>query len=246
MVGGSRFIVDTADVLIYILSMDYRLPVDFLKQHIGCWDFLTENEKTIVAEKAYLLQANDGEIVITTSSPCLGIMFVTAGRLRTYLTSDDGKEVDLFYVEADEVSVLTASCILNAITFEVTVKAEGHVEAIVIPATTFSRIKQDNVRVENYVLQAISEHFSDVVWTMQQMLFLPMEQRIAIYLHDEYVRVGSLDVQVTHKQIAQALGTAREVITRILKIMQEKRMINVSRGSITILDKKQLLREAQR
>lgn len=222
-----------------------KLSEDFLREHVDCYDFFTQEERKQVINSAFLMKAAKDETLLTSDSPCLGVMFLISGRLRTYLISDDGREVDLFFVEPGEVSVLTASCILRTITFEVHIQADEPSEAIVIPSSTFGDIQQENMKIENFVLKVATERFSDVMWTMQQLLFLPVQQRVAIFLHDEYIRTGSTELQVTHKQIAQALGTAREVVTRILRLMTEKHIISVSRGTINILDKKELFRQTQ-
>ncbi|MDY4889795.1 MAG: Crp/Fnr family transcriptional regulator [Sphaerochaetaceae bacterium] len=222
-----------------------RPTVECLKEHVDCYDDFTEEEKVQVAESSYILKIDKDETVLTSASPCFGVMFIIKGRLRTFLISDDGREVDLFYVDSGEVSVLTASCLIQTITFEVHVMAEEQTEVILIPTSTFGKIQHENIKIENFVLKAATERFSDVMYTMQQMLFLPVQQRVAIFLHDECVRTGSNEIQTTHKQIAQSLGTAREVVTRILRIMQEKHIIGVSRGSVIILDRKELKREAQ-
>ncbi|MDD2231393.1 MAG: Crp/Fnr family transcriptional regulator [Sphaerochaetaceae bacterium] len=222
-----------------------RPTVECLKEHVECYDDFTDEEKRQVAQSSFLLDIKKGDTVLTSDSPCFGVMFIITGRLRTFLISDDGREVDLFYVDPGEVSVLTASCLIKAITFEVHVTADEDSTAILIPTSTFGKIQHENLRIENFVYRAANERFSDVMWTMQQMLFLPVQQRVAIYLHDECVRTGSCEIQTTHKQIAQALGTAREVVTRILRIMQQKHIISISRGSITVTDKKELQRETQ-
>lgn len=224
---------------------------EMLEANMECYGDLTDEQKELVGRSAVLLQIGKGKTIITSASPagqavpCYGVLFVTKGRLRTFLISDDGREVDLFYVDPGEVSVLTASCLIRAITFEVHVTAEEDTEAVLVPISTFQKIQKENLRIENFILKAAAERFSDVMWTLQQMLFLPVQKRIAIYLHDECVRTGGDQIQTTHRQIAQALGTAREVVTRILRIMQEKHIISVSRGAVTVLDRKALLRETR-
>ena len=108
-----------------------------------------------------------------------------------------------------------------------------------------------NIYVENYIYRETTEHFSEVMWAMGQLLFTRLDQRLAGYLEDERIRTGSPVLSTTHEQIARDtgavreqivrnLGSAREVVSRTLKSFEKDGIVALSRGTVTILDVKKL------
>lgn len=113
-------------------------------------------------------------------------------------------------------------------------------EAILIPVNIISDIKEKNVYVENYVYRLTTERFSDVISAVEQMLFMTLEQRIITFLLDETARTGGDTVHMTQEKLAQAIGSAREAVTRTLKQLSSAGVIEVFRGGIKITDRKTL------
>ena len=92
-----------------------------------------------------------------------------------------------------------------------------------------------------FALEAAAASFSDIMWVMQQILFMSMDKRLAIFLLDEIAKTGTDTVKLTHEQIAKYIGSAREVVSRMLKYFSSEGLVSVSRGDgIKILDKKKL------
>lgn len=85
-----------------------------------------------------------------------------------------------------------------------------------------------------------ADRFSDVMWAMQQILFMAMDKRLAIFLTDEMSKTKSDEIHMTQEQIAKYMGTAREVVTRMIKYFAEEGIVETFRGGIRILDKKKL------
>lgn len=216
---------------------------EYLQNRIDFYDLLTAEERATLKRTCVYLSYKKSQVLMSPYSPCLGVYFVDKGRLRVSLYSEEGKEVNLYYVEEGEASFLTANCILTNIHFNVRIEVDEDCEGVLVPACIFQNLQDSNVKVENYALKAVAERFSDCMWAMQQLLFLPINKRIVIFLHDEYVRTSDLVIKTTHKQVAQALGSAREVVTRALVQLQKKNLIKIGRGEIEILDKKALFEE---
>ena len=85
-----------------------------------------------------------------------------------------------------------------------------------------------------------AERFSDTMWTMQQILFMSGDRRLAIVLTDELAKTGGSELRMTHDQIARYMGSAREVVSRLLKYFAQEGLVRLSRGGVTVLDKKRL------
>ena len=204
------------------------------------WSNLTDVEKTAIENAVYEEKYNKGMLMHRSEDSCKGLITVLDGQLRTYILSEEGREVTLFRVNADEVCVLSASCLMDAITFDVLIEATDDTQVLVIPATILNQVMQQNPHVALFLYKNATEKFSDVVWTMQQMLFLKIDQRVAQFLWDEMVQKNSMTLSITHDEIAKYIGSAREVVTKVLKYMVKENALELKRGTIIILDKEKL------
>ena len=156
------------------------------------------------------------------------------------MLSEDGREVTLYRLSEGDACVMSASCILNSITFEVVIDAETDTEVLLLNIGTFSRLNNDNIYVENFAYRNTVERFSDVMWAMEQILFMSFDKRLATFLIDEASKNRSNDINLTHEQIAKYMGSAREVVSRMLKNFELQGMLKISRGLIQIIDKEKL------
>ena len=204
------------------------------------WSKLSDAEKELIEQTTYIENYNKGMLMHRTEDSCKGLMTVLTGQLRTYILSEEGREVTLFRVNAEEVCVLSASCLLDAITFDVLIEATEDTEVLVVPSAVLNQVMQQNPYVELFLYKAATEKFSDVMWTMQQILFLKIDQRVAQFLWDEMIQKNSMTLSITHDEIARYIGSAREVVTKVLKYMVKENVLELKRGTIIILDKEKL------
>ena len=211
-----------------------------LKNLFPFWSDLTDVEKSFVEKAIYTETYNKGMLMHRTEDSCKGLVSVLTGQLRTYIVSEEGREVTLFRVNAEEVCVLSASCLMDAITFDVLIEATEETEVLVLPSAILNQLMQQNSQVELFLYKAATEKFSDVMWTMQQILFLKIDQRVAQFIWDEMVQRNSMTLSITHDEIARYIGSAREVVTKVLKYMVKENVLELKRGTIMITDKEKL------
>ena len=150
------------------------------------------------------------------------------------------REITLYRLSPGDICMLSASCVLQSITFDIYVEAEVPSDCFMINGMAFSAVSERVLEVKNYALEIAVERFSDVMWIMQQIVFMSMDKRLAIFLLDEVTENGTDTVVMTHEQIARHLGTAREVITRMLKHFVSDGWVEVTRKGIKIIDKQKL------
>ena len=129
---------------------------------------------------------------------------------------------------------------MSEITFDAYVDAEELSEAVVLNAFAFSKLIEKNIYVENFSNKMKAIRFSDVMWTMQQILFFSFDKRLAIFLYEELIKNGPI-IRYSHMEIAKYLGSAREVVSRMLKYFEKEGIVLVSRKEIEIIDKKKLM-----
>lgn len=204
------------------------------------WEHLTESEKEYIEHSCYTKTYEKGMLMHREEENCMGLVSVLNGQLRTYILSDEGREVTLFRVHTEEVCVLATSCLMDSIAFDVLIEAIEQTEILVIPSICLNEVMKKNLYVELYLYKTATEKFSEVMWTMQQILFQRIDQRIAGFLWDEFTYTGNMTLSITHDMIAKNIGSAREVVTKTLKYMAEHKAIELKRGKIIILNKEKL------
>ena len=203
------------------------------------WDTLSEEEKDSICRNSSALTYRAGAHVYG-SGGCMGVILLRKGCLRVYMMSEEGKEITLYRLHGGDLCMLSASCVLEAITFDVFADAEEDSECYVIDGAAFAGISQKNDKIRIFSLETAVSRFSDVMWVMQQILFMSMDKRLALFLWDESVRIGSDVIPLTHEQIARYMGSAREVVSRMLKYFANEGVVEVSRKGVRILDRAKL------
>ena len=211
----------------------------FYEEYFPFWNKLTDADKEYLCENSWVAHF-EKEQAVHDNTGCSGLFIVKSGKLRLYMLSEEGKEITLYRLSPGDICMLSASCVLQSISFDVYVDAEIPSECYVINGMAFNTISERVLKVKNYALEIALGRFSDVMWIMQQIVFMSMDKRLAIFLLDEITENKSEVVTLTHEQIARHLGTAREVVTRMLKHFSADGIVEVSRKGINIIDKKKL------
>ena len=164
------------------------------------------------------------------------MLFILSGEIRTYLLSEEGREVTLFRLYPGELCVLSASCVISQITFDTQMVAGMDSEVLIIPANVIAALKEQNLHVRCFLYELATKRFSDVMWAMQQIMFKGLDRRLAEFLLAEAERTGSETIRMTHEQIAQHISSAREAVARMLKSFSEDGLVELKRGAITLRD----------
>lgn len=205
------------------------------------WNKISGEDRELICRGSQFITYPKGKN-IHDGDECSGVILVRSGSLRLYMMSEEGKDITLYRLREGDLCMLSASCVLDAITFDVFIDAEEESECCVISGPVFAAVSERNPDIKIFALETAVGRFSDVMWVMQQILFMSMDKRLAIFLYDESVRTGSDMIALTHGQIARYMGSAREVVSRMLKYFASEGIVEVSRGGVTILDREGLRR----
>lgn len=211
-----------------------------LQNRLPFWDRLSQDETALLYSGARSVHFSKGQSLYRGEMECAGVLLMKSGSIRVYITSEEGREITLYRLEAGDICILSASCVLESIDFDVSIDAESDCDILQVSSSAFSRISSENVYVELFSYKLATERFSDVMWAMQQILFTSFDKRLARFLIEESDRSDSLDISMTHEQIAKYLGSAREVVSKMLKYFSLEGYVSLSRGGIHILDKSAL------
>ena len=214
--------------------------IELFKLTFPFWDKLTSGEKESFLNSSQKVSFKKGDNV-HNGDECTGIILIKSGVLRVYILSEDGKEITLYRLFPGDLCILSASCVLDTITFDVFIDAEENSDCVVVGGCSYENLANRMPEAKIFALETAVSRFSDVMWVMQQILFMSMDKRLAIFLLDEINKTGGDTVKLTHEQIAKYMGSAREVVSRMLKYFTAEGLVTSSRSEgIKIIDKKRL------
>ena len=209
-------------------------------EYFPIWDKLTPAQQQRVAEVVEYRQVKKGTRIHDSSADCLGLVMVRSGQLRTYILSEDGREITISRLFEYDVSLLSASCVMPDMQFNVMIEAEKDTEFWSIPACLFKNLLDESVAVALFSNSLISSNFSELMWLMEQIMWKSFDKRMAAFLLEESSLEQNPALKITHEKIAAHMGTAREVVTRMLRYFQSEGMVKLTRGAIEITDEKKL------
>ena len=209
--------------------------MEFTK-YLPFWDKLTAEQQESVRQVIRYRKVKKGTYIHDSSAECLGLIMVRSGQLRAYILSEDGREITISRLLEYDVSLLSASCVMPDMQFDVMIEAEKDSEFWSIPACLFKNLVDESLAVSNYSRNLLTSNFSDLMWLMEQIMWKSFDKRLAAFLLEEAGLEGSPILRITHEKIANHMGTAREVVTRMLRYFQSEGMVKLTRGSIEIIN----------
>lgn len=208
------------------------------------WEKLTAEQRDRLCRHTTAVRFAGGQNIHGAGGDCTGAVFIRSGQARAYMLSEEGREITLYRLFAGDLCMLSASCVLRSITFDVFLDALEETDAFIINPGVIAQLCDECVWVDNFCLQMATERFSDVMWAMQQILFMRFDRRLAVFLLDELSKTGGDTVRLTQEQIARYIGSAREVVSRMLREFAGDGTVEVSRGGVRVLDRAGLRRRA--
>ncbi|MBQ7888814.1 MAG: Crp/Fnr family transcriptional regulator [Erysipelotrichaceae bacterium] len=210
------------------------------KEYFRIWSQCSKEEQDMIESSLILRKVKKQTLIHQGDLDCTGLLVIKSGQLRAYSLSEEGKEITLYRLFECDVCLFSASCMMKSIQFELTIEAEKETEFWVIPFDTADYLMKKSVVFANYINEIMSSRFSEVMWLMEQIMWKSLDKRLAAFLVEESLLEETETLKITHEKIANHLGSQREVISRMLKYFQEEGLVQLSRGSIELLDYERL------
>jgi len=207
-----------------------------LQNYFPIWSKLTADEQQLITQSAVLRKADKGTVIHNGSLECTGLLVVKSGQLRSYILSDEGREITLYRLFDMDICMLSAPCIMPSIQFDITIEAEKDSTLWIIPPQVYKRLMEGSAVVANYTNEIMATRFSEVMWLIEQIMWKSLDKRLAAFLLEETAIEETNQLRLTHEAIANHLGTHREVITRMLRYFQNEGMVRLTRGCVEISD----------
>ena len=175
-----------------------------------------------------------GQTICNQGGSCSQLALVTAGSARVYKLAESGREITLYRVEPGECCILTASCMLSERAFPANAEVETDLKAVTVPANCVMAWMTGSEVWRQFLWSLLASRLGDVIGLVEEVAFRRMDERLADYLAAHAEQHGTI-LHATHSQIAADLGTSREVVSRILKDLEQRGLLCLSRGRIDIL-----------
>lgn len=204
------------------------------------WDKLTADQQQRILSVADFQKVKSGTILHDGSPDCLGMLLVRSGQLRAYILSEEGREVTISRFFEMDICLFSASCVMPNMQFDIFIEAEKDSELWIIPACLYQNLMDESIAVSNYSHNLITNHFSELMWLMEQIMWKSFDKRLAAFLLEESALEAATSLRITHEKIANHMGTAREVVTRMLRYFQSEGMVKLTRGTVELTDLKKL------
>ncbi len=204
------------------------------------WNELTDTQRQKLSATVTHRKLEKHAVVHRGNLDCTGLLLVQSGQLRAYALSDEGREITLYRLIELDICLFSASCVMRGIQFEVSIEAEKDTWVWVVPPNVYQTLMEESAAVANYTNELMSNRFSEVMWLMEQILWKRIDQRLSSFLLQESALEGTNTLSITHEKIANHLGSAREVVTRMLRYFQSEGLVKLSRGQVELVNLKGL------
>ena len=207
-----------------------------MAQSFPLWSELSKEQQDALLRSVTLHTVPTRIVLHTGSIDCPGVFIIAVEQLRAYIHSEQGKEVTVWRLLDGDVCVISAPCVIKDIQFDIVVETECDTSLWVVPAAAWQKLMYSSTAVASYITRLMASRLSETMWLIEQVMWDSFDKRLATFLIQEHLFEESNELSITHERIAMHLGTAREVVTRMLRHFQQEGLVELSRGTVRLLD----------
>jgi CRP/FNR family transcriptional regulator len=176
---------------------------------------------------------DEGTTILREGQVCSAVPFVLEGSIRVFKTSENGREITLYRIEPGQSCILSLGCGKGIDSFPATVVAEQKTSAAFIPSETVKLLFTEGPSFRDFVREQYTRRMADVIELVEEIAFRKVDERLIQTLAELSSPAGL--VSSTHQELADHVGTSREVVSRILKDLEQRGTLEISRGSVKLL-----------
>lgn len=221
------------------ISQESGSPADIaglLGEFFPFWNRLDARWQKRLSDSVSVRTYEKNAVIHQGRQNCLGLLLILSGQVRAYIITEEGRELTLYRLFDRDICLFSASCVFNSIQFDVFISADQDTRLLHIPPEVYRECIEECAPAAMYTNELMASRFSEVMWVLDQILSKKLDARLAAFLLEETQLQDTESLAITHEQIANHLGSAREVITRMLKYFQSEGLVRLSRGHVDIID----------
>ena len=215
------------------------IPLQQLERHYPVLAELPQKLREEIAAAAQAVTVPSGATLFDERQPCQGFPFVLAGAIRVAKVAANGRELPLYRVTPGETCIITSSCLLGNVPYNARGTTESETVLVLLPQGLFNELLAQ-APFRNFIFNLFAERMADLMRLVEEVAFRKLDQRLAALLLGK----GRV-VHATHQQLADELGSVREMVSRLLKGFAELGLVALGREQIEIRDAAGLRRIAE-
>lgn len=191
-------------------------------------------------QKLEIMDVPADTTVFRPGDPCSNLLFLIKGRVRVFMSGDNGREIVLSHLKGGDLCVLTLTTLLQTSDYSAAAVTEKPTRAARLPVADFREAFANSRGFQDFILSTLAQRMHDTLFLLQEVAFERLEMRLVCFLLRQRDGCGSCAVEMTHQQIACELGTTREMVSRILKDLERRGCVRLSRKHIELADTSRL------
>jgi CRP/FNR family transcriptional regulator len=177
----------------------------------------------------------DGEIILNENAYIKAIPIVISGSVKVMRTDEDGREILLYYIKAGESCIMSFLGGMHQDTSKIKAVAEGNADILFIPMDKIGGLIKNFPEWLDYIFKLYHKRFEELLEVVNAVAFKKMDERLLNFIQKKCELTNSKVLNITHEQIANELGTARVVISRLLKQMEDENLVVLGRNKVTLI-----------
>ena len=213
-----------------IRKLDDLFPV--LKQ-------MPDTTRQIIFSSGHIVVLPNEQMLMKQNQECQFIPMVMSGKLRIFKLSPNGREMTLYRIGPGETCLISIACQIKGEDFPAMAQVEGKTQLFMLPSFVCHEVLSNNLAWKDFIITSIYEHLTDVMETLEAVAFDRTDHRLILWLLEK-TNDKNTAILCTHEEIAVELGTAREVVSRLLGELKNKGLVTLGRGKIKVIDPAQL------
>ncbi|MBI1341615.1 MAG: cyclic nucleotide-binding domain-containing protein [Terrimonas sp.] len=178
---------------------------------------------------------NAGEVIIRTGQYIKSTVLVLSGRIKIYRENEEGGEFLMYYLGPGEACAVSMICALQSQTSEIMAMAEEETDVLMIPIQLMDDLMNKYKSWYQFVIQTYRARFDELLTVIDNIAFRNMDERLEFYLKRHQDKTGKKMIELSHQQIADDLATSREVVSRLLKKMEQRNMVKLHRNMVEMV-----------
>jgi CRP/FNR family transcriptional regulator, anaerobic regulatory protein len=188
-----------------------------------------------IEANATLQSFKEGEILMRTGQYIKNTVLVLSGKIKIYREGEDGGEFFMYYLQPGQACAISMICATKNEKSQIMAKVDEDAELIMVPLALMDKWMMQHRSWYEFVIDTYRNRFEEVLIVVDSIAFRAMDERLQFYLKKQQASCNCDDIKLSHQEIANDLNTSREVISRLLKKMEQRDLIKLHRSHITLL-----------
>ncbi len=177
-----------------------------------------------------------GTTVFRPGDPCVNLLFLVEGQVRVYMSGDNGREIVLSHLKGGDLCVFTLTSLLQAADYSAAAVTEQSTRAATLPVMHFRELFACSRGFQDFILHTMAQRMHETLLLLQEIAFEGLEMRLACYILRHTDGIEGAAIELTHQQVASEIGTTREMVSRLLKEMEQRGCVRLKRKRIELVD----------